>query len=507
MESPLVNDMSVGSQILTRAIPPDAREILLVDCTDRPTAEIIAGQYERINPHGHMVRLPNRELSEAAIEGVRQGGVDCVLMVGVSFDSAPHGALRGLVATLKDGGVFLAAIDEARNHAEVVQMLANAGLVVFRTDRLRDLTAPCNEHSPDLAGVLVRAMRGSSRPVPLAIHTHLSAPRCCAHVRVFEPNQFTETVPGVSHSVSLMKGRLRDPDVPQKVFIWQRTFLNTAAEREQQRELIRRGFLTVAEIDDHPLRYTEYRATNGFFFRACHCVQTSTEPLANYLRQFNPHVAVFRNQLAELPELRVSATEKAVVFFGALNRYFDWQDIMPAINGVIHRLGRAALSFQVVHDRSFFDALEMPRKTFTPLCDYDNYLRILGECDLAILPLRPHTANDAKSDLKFLECAGYGVVALASPTVYEHSVQHRETGFLYRSPDEFASTLRELILRHDERRRIAANAYYWVKTERLLCLHYQQRVHWYRKMLANLPVLTAELKGRAVDMWGLHPVP
>ena len=110
------------------------------------------------------------------------------------------------------------------------------------------------------------------------------------------------------------------------------------------------------------------------------------------------------------------------MFFGALNREQDWSPFMPTINAVAAMAGER-LKFQVVHDQSFFDALETPHKTFTPTCDYETYLRILGGSDISFMPLADTPFNRAKSDLKFIEAAACRVAALASSVVY--SQQHR----------------------------------------------------------------------------------
>jgi glycosyltransferase involved in cell wall biosynthesis len=106
-----------------------------------------------------------------------------------------------------------------------------------------------------------------------------------------------------------------------------------------------------------------------------------------------------------------------------------------------------------------------------------------------------------KSDLKFLECAGNGVAVLASPTVYEASIQEGKTGLLYRSPTEFEEKLRALLDDAALRRRLAAAAYAWVKENRLLCRHYRQRYEWYMEMLDRLPLLNKELGQRVPELF------
>ena len=76
------------------------------------------------------------------------------------------------------------------------------------------------------------------------------------------------------------------------------------------------------------------------------------------------------------------------------------------------------LRFSVVHDRGFFDALETPHKSFTPTCDYDTYMSLLGESEISFMPLGDTWFNRAKSDLKFIEAGACRVAALASHVVY-----------------------------------------------------------------------------------------
>jgi spore maturation protein CgeB len=135
------------------------------------------------------------------------------------------------------------------------------------------------------------------------------------------------------------------------------------------------------------------------------------------------------------------------------------------------------------------------------MCPYDRYLEILRGCDIALLPLRQNRFNSFKSDLKFLECAAHGVAVLASPTVYEASIQQGKTGLIYHSPQEFETQLRKLIANAQHRWQIATNAYNWVKDNRLLSQHYRQRYNWYREMRSQLPRLNRELRERVPELF------
>jgi glycosyltransferase involved in cell wall biosynthesis len=213
-------------------------------------------------------------------------------------------------------------------------------------------------------------------------------------------------------------------------------------------------------------------------------------------------VAVFPNQLAYLPPPRIYPAEDTVtIFFGALNREKDWQPIMATLNRVLVA-HKHQIRVKVIHDSRFFEALKIQQKEFEPFCSYERYQEIMYSCDIALLPLVSNPVNEMKSDLKFIECAARGVAVLASPTVYEHSIVEGETGLIYRYEKEFETKLNSLISDTSMRREIAANAYEWVRDNRLLCGHYRQRRDWYLQMRDELPRLNAELRDRLPELFG-----
>jgi len=339
-------------------------------------------------------------------------------------------------------------------------------------------------------GTLRYIVRAAKQPVEkrILIQAMLGETKVCSRVRISEPHDFLRTVPGVR---TVEQARRADLNLARpgegKVFIWQRTW---PEDFKQQEELIKRGYLVIAEIDDDPLRWQEYHEKNNFLaFRSCHGIQTSTEPLAEYLRQFNPHVAVFPNQMAYLPPLRqYDGANPITLFFGALNREEDWQPLIQSLNNILEQFANK-VQVKVIHDKLFFDALSTPYKQFIPFCPYGRYQEILHASDIAILPLLPTRFNCMKSDLKFLECAAHGVVALASPTVYDQTIQEDVTGMLYRNTEEFTSKLRQLMGDDTLRHSLASNARQWVASKRMLGQHYQQRLTWYNQLLDRYAVV------------------
>jgi SAM-dependent methyltransferase len=349
---------------------------------------------------------------------------------------------------------------------------------------------------------VVRGWRAPPIARRLRVHTMMMAPLACDRVRVLEPDQFTNTIPGVTATSTVRTAQLPPPTPNEdRVFVIQRANMRFPTDLGMFRQLLDRNYLIVAEMDDDPDRWPEHAANNYITFRGCHCVQTSTEPLAGFLREVNPHVGIFPNHVASLPPPRVYQNADPLrLFFGAINREGDWAPLMPAINRVLKER-QQRVWVHVIHDQQFFNALTTPFKSFDPFCAYERYLEILHDCEVALLPLEPTRFNSMKSDLKFVECSAHGVAVLASPTVYDASVKDGETGLIYRGVEDFEAKLRSLLEDRALRRGLAAKAYEWVKAGRLLSQHYRARADWYRRMVAQLPQLTADLRQRVPELF------
>jgi glycosyltransferase involved in cell wall biosynthesis len=362
-----------------------------------------------------------------------------------------------------------------------------------------------SDHFQKITRAQAFLIRATKSPLKsrLFIQTFIAAAAGCARIRVYEPSNFTSTIPG-TRNITVLRNQsinlqMAMPD-EEKVFIWQRALLLYPQDIKRQQAILQRDFLIVAEHDDDPYYWPENADNKFLLFISSHCIQTSTERLAAHLKQFNPNVKAFANQLAYLPPKRQYSDQAPVqLFFGALNRQNDWQPIMPALNRVLRKHQHVVA--KVIHDREFFEAITTDQKQFQPFCPYEEYLAILHTCDIGILPLVDTQFNQMKSDLKYLEHAGHGVAALASPTVYADTILAGETGLIYHSPDDFAEKLDELITNTSLRQQLANCAYEWVAENRLLSQHYQARREWYLEMRSQLPRLNAELRDRCPELF------
>jgi precorrin-6B methylase 2 len=547
---------------LFKLLPPDAKVIVEIGCGTgsrgeqykplNPHCQYIGIECDREKAKIAVDRLnwvTVADIEEIAIESldIAPGSVDCLIFGDLlPYLKNPWEILQQYSALLNPEGQIFATIPNLQYWRRIVNLLrghwenpdskmqhwftlesikslfAQAGLQVYefqgkghKTENfaqfqqlLHPMVKALELKSSDFATetgaehYIVRSTKSTVPPRRLLIQTIIMAPTGCDRVRVLEPDKFSATIPGV-RTVSGVKSAELIPPLPgeEKVFIWQRTIMQYPGYIPKLKELLQQDYLIVAEIDDNPIRRREYADNNYLSYRGCHCVQTTTEPLAKILRQYNHNVAVFPNQLAYLPPPRIYPAEATVtIFFGALNRENDWQPIMAALNRVLvaqkHRI-----RVKVIHDRNFFESLEIQQKEFEAFCSYERYQEIMYSCDIALLPLLSNPVNEMKSDLKFIECAARGVAVLASPTVYEHSIVEGETGLIYKHEKEFEIKLNSLISDTSMRQEIAANAYEWVRDNRLLCGHYRQRRDWYLQMRDDLPRLNAELRDRLPELF------
>jgi SAM-dependent methyltransferase len=317
-----------------------------------------------------------------------------------------------------------------------------------------------------------------------------------SHLRVVFPMQALGTDPSVVTEIRDTIDNVPSHDDTPRIFILHRPALVGEYGRKLVQTLSTNGHLVITEFDDHPDFFPMMQRGGALSFEGVHALQTSTTALAEVLRQYNPEVAVFPNAIPTLPEIRNFADQRAItMFFGALNREDDWEALMPVINEVVALAGDR-LRFQVVHDKGFFDALQSPHKTFTPTCDYDAYLRILGGCEACFMPLSDTAFNRAKSDLKFIEAGACRVISIASTIVYTDSMEHGRTGLLFSNPDELRTNLLRILALPENARSIADAARDYVAKHRMLAYQVASRITWYRSLWERREALFAAQRER-----------
>ncbi|MEL7037732.1 MAG: glycosyltransferase [Cyanobacteria bacterium J06592_8] len=463
--------------------------------------QILQSQSQWLKPEGEAIaRISNVQYWQNIVKLLqgKWGMTEEYFLSEVEHSPQPDFSLEGIQYLFKSAGLQIYEIQTRGQKDQQFQQFLQ-----LMQPMIQALGLDVNRFATQVAAqyYLIRATRSQNSPRRLLIQTVMMAPTACDRLRVLEPDHFTRTQPG-TRAVSGVKSFPTVSPIPgeEKVVIWQRTIMSDQDYLPRLKQLLQQDYLIIAEIDDNPLRRKEYAENRYLSYRGCHGVQTSTEPLAAFLRQLNPNVAVFQNQLAYLPPPREYPTHVVTLFFGALNREKDWKPIINSLNKMLAKY-QQNVQVKVIHDQLFFDSLETPHKSFEPFCSYERYQEILRSCDIGLLPLAATPVNLMKSDLKFLECAGHGVVVLASPPVYERSIIPGKTGLIYRTIQQFEHDLEELISNHQFRQELAVNAYNWVKNHRLLCQHYPQRRRWYLEMRDRLPELNQQLRQRVPELF------
>lgn len=277
------------------------------------------------------------------------------------------------------------------------------------------------------------------------------------------------------------------PDAPEnavRVMVLQRAFLSKDAWPALVKKAIKQDWLLVVEYDDYPENpFNAAKRANSLDwerFRMCHGVQTSTSDLQSVFFDYNDYVGLFENHLFRMPP-PINRHNKAVrVFFGALNRKDAWKPLVSSYNRVLK--SHPNLQPVVLHDKEFFDALETDRKVFQPSCSYEKYLQILHSCDISLQPLNDSVFNRYKSDIKFVEAAAGGLAVLASPTVYEKTIKHGDTGLIADKPRAWEEAFSRLASDSGLRKQLGANAKEYVMRDRMLIDHIRERLTWYGQL-------------------------
>jgi SAM-dependent methyltransferase len=547
-------------------IPLDARVLLDVGCGDGA----LGAEYKRRNPAARylgierdpaLARIAARRLDGVAAADVEATPLpfdglryDCIIYNDVLEHLAdPWAVLRAQAAALRPGGSVVLCIpnlehwsfadrllrgawdyDSAglmdRGHLRwftersTRQALEAAGLwptetipLVFQGDRAAAFAAAL-EPALRALGVDRAAFLGRAAPLQhLWRATRSETPRLhivstmlppvggVSQVRVLDPLQALATQPAVTARVA---DSFEEPGEPgaAEIFILHRPALLGAKGLALVRGLMRAGYLTVCEFDDHPDFIPILQHPEMYNFSAVHAVQTTTEPLAALLRKHNPEVAVFPNAVPRLPDIRNYANGgRITVLFAGLNRDGDWPPYVQALNAAAALAGDR-LHFQIVNDRGLFDALHTPHRSFTPLCDYPTYQALLAGSEVSFMPLADTPFNRCKSDLKFVEAAAHRVVALASPVAYADSIEDGVTGLLFRSPQELQQRLLRLVANPALGRGIGEAARQHVAAHRMMAYQVATRLAWYRSLWQRREALSSALLARHPALAGSEPV-
>ena len=351
---------------------------------------------------------------------------------------------------------------------------------------------------------LAIARRSPAAPA-IRLHQHISAPAYMA-ARNDPPWQALASIPGVLTSSSTIPDPMRlpqtGPDDPRVLVLQRMLVLDRAPWLASVAGLAARGWLLVAEWDDHPALLPDavrvgWDRNPWVPVTAMHAVQVSTPALGEAFGEHNPNVAVLPNALLELPPLPPKQPGTVRVVYAALRR----PDIAPLVlPALLAAAARPEVEIVVVGDDTLGAALPTARKRVLPLQSYGKYLALLAEADVMLLPLAGHGPELFKSPLKYIESAARGAVCICSPAVYADTVRHDETAIIASTPDEWTRALDRLVADAALRNTMALAAWTDVRDHHLQAHHVGKRIAWYRDLWANRSRLRQDLAARHPEM-------
>jgi len=257
-----------------------------------------------------------------------------------------------------------------------------------------------------------------------------------------EPSMTRVRADGADIIVSHMAGTAKTAEAPM-VHSWWRKL---AKECRRVYELDDDPF----ELESHNPAFGDYNAATSrdsfeFCIRTADLVTTSVEPLAERMRKLNKRVAVCKNRIdASLLEMQRPRRDKLVIGWAGgpshgedmkeaaygLRRVLDWHpDTIEA-----HFIG--ADLRRIINRRIRFSRWAKLTWDYYRLIDFD----------IGIAPLRPGVFTDAKSAIKAMEYGALGIPVVASDvTPYRDYVVDGVTGWLVRTPQEWAARLRDMV--------------------------------------------------------------
>ena len=207
--------------------------------------------------------------------------------------------------------------------------------------------------------------------------------------------------------------------------------------------------------------------------RRSDAIITTTMRLANNLKKFNEAVVIIPNSINFhlFPQITIKKEKGRLdlVWAGGSSHYPDLAMIGDGLRTLakkypnlhFHLVGMefGAIRKMWPHARYHF-------WRWLPPEGHGFRLATIG-ADVAIAPLEDKVFNWSKSCIKWYEYAAVGIPTVASRVPpYSDEIQDGETGYLFRSNDEFVEKVSELLENPIERTRIANNAYKWVRGHR-----------------------------------------
>ncbi|MEQ9261384.1 MAG: glycosyltransferase, partial [Roseovarius sp.] len=140
----------------------------------------------------------------------------------------------------------------------------------------------------------------------------------------------------------------------------------------------------------------------------------------------------------------------------------DFHAILEPALAEILRRHKGKVRVQLVGHFGAFRHLRLDRDAVElrePVWDFESYCHLVGQADVNLSVLAPSLVTDAKSEIKWMEAAMFGVPSVVSDTAtHREVIEEGKTGFLARSPEDFVAALDRLVRDAGLRRKVGEAA-------------------------------------------------
>ena len=264
-------------------------------------------------------------------------------------------------------------------------------------------------------------------------------------------------------------------------------------------ELAGRRGPTIYEMSDNIFDIQPWNAVHGFFadshnrstimqvLTLCDGVHTTSSHLTDLFGRWHPQIRTLRNQLAHVPPLEPKDGPLVIGWGGSFGHLGDMAAIAPAITAWLHERPDVKLHL-MCHERIFdlFSGVPSHQKRHFPTGPLAAYEHFLDTVHVGLVPVEERGFNLCRSDVKFLEFAAHGAVAVCRNIgPYAEAVRHDETGILYEDVDELVAWLDRLAGDPERVARIRSAAYDYVALGRQEHQHVDERLEFYGEAIAR----------------------
>lgn len=217
--------------------------------------------------------------------------------------------------------------------------------------------------------------------------------------------------------------------------------------------------------------YDESVRGYGRMLEKCDAVITSTNQLAQELKNYKETVILNRNVLSKELVAISSQTPhqesddnkvKMAYFSGSITHNENFEMIKPAIVSKLKKHSNLELHLAGHLDIPEDIACFGDQVVTHPYVDWKELPKLISAIDINLAPLTQSTFNEAKSEIKWLEAAAVKVSTIASNIgSFKDMIEDGITGVLAYDT-EWEKKLEDLIVKQSYRRQIAENAYQMV---------------------------------------------